>query len=404
MSTIIQNTASAPLATVGARKIDPSRGSSDGSISTQWLSRPRDQRFLRLSDLRAHVRRRRDASRERRIDQRKIEFIAPPPKTIADIHKMTVGYTAGGEVAEVAATHWSFGQLAREAGAPAGYLRTLPSNIVADAMAFGLRYNRPEKELKLYHDEGTLHAATGPEYGRVFDEEVVEAIMQIAGEGTGDEAWKIPGVMDWRTHIYDPHAPVTIDSTTLYASERDVFIFLVDDTHPIEIGKLPDGSPDYVFRGFYVSNSEFGNGALKIRCFYLRGICCNRILWGVERFEELSINHTKGAPARFLEEARPALTSFANGSEKTFLDGVAKAREAKIAETQDEALAFLQARDFSRKASLAIWETHEREEGRPMTSAWDFAQGITAYARDVPNNDDRVDVEAIAGKILDKVA
>jgi hypothetical protein len=42
---------------------------------------------------------------------------------------------------------------------------------------------------------------------------------------------------------------VTKDTTTLYAPDRDVFLFL-DDAHPIEAGRLPDGQPDLYFRSF----------------------------------------------------------------------------------------------------------------------------------------------------------
>jgi hypothetical protein len=38
---------------------------------------------------------------------------------------------------------------------------------------------------------------------------------------------------------HNPLVDVTKDTTTLYASDRDVFLFLVDDTHPIEAGRLP---------------------------------------------------------------------------------------------------------------------------------------------------------------------
>jgi len=55
---------------------------------------------------------------------------------------------------------------------------------------------------------------------------------------------------------HNPFVEVTKDTTTLYASDRDVFLFLVDDTHPIEAGKLPNGDPDLYFRGFYCWNSE----------------------------------------------------------------------------------------------------------------------------------------------------
>ena len=50
---------------------------------------------------------------------------------------------------------------------------------------------------------------------------------------------------------------------------------------------------DLVFRGFYVTNSEVGKSALKVAVFYLRAICCNRIMWGVEGFEEISIRDGK---------------------------------------------------------------------------------------------------------------
>jgi len=89
----------------------------------------------------------------------------------------------------------------------------------------------------------------------------------------------VPGVLDWATSTYNPHVDVTTETTTLYASDRDVFLFLVDDTHPIEAGKLADGSPDLFFRGFYAWNSEVGSKTLGIASFYLRAVCQNRNLW-----------------------------------------------------------------------------------------------------------------------------
>jgi len=377
------------------------KGDTRMELAREWSRRSPDEKFLSLSDLFDSVKARRDSSRETVLDTRKIEILAPVPKTKADTNLLSVGLPDG---TELGATHWSFNQLCSLGKAPAGWLRTLPSQNVADDLTYSLRYNRTGETIKSYSAGDELRAVTGVDYGRIFDAEVVEAIQIIAGNGTGDERWKVPGVLDWRTHHYDPEAPVTLDTTTLFASDRDVFVFLVDDRNPIEIGKLPDGSPDLVFRGFYVTNSEVGSGALKIACFYLRGICCNRIMWGVEGFEEIRMVHSKYAPARFLEQARPALASFANGSEKKLLDGVRAAKEAQVAKDEDEALAFLQSRDFSKKKALEILEQGEREEGVPVRSAWDFAQALTANARDIPNNDDRVAQEMAARKILDKVA
>lgn len=377
------------------------KGATRADVQKQWLARPADQKFLDLTSLRQAVDARRERAIESRIDVRKVEFLAPDPKVLEDTHRLTLGLPTGEEVAP---THWSFGQLAALAKAPAAYLRTLPSQIAADAMQYGMRYNRTSDEAKLYSMDGSLMAATGPEYGRIFDAEVVEAVQQVAGNGTGDERWKVPGVLDWRTMTYDPNHPITPDTTTLFASDRDVFMFLVDDRNPIEVGKLPSGDPDLMFRGFYITNSEVGRSALKLAAFYLRAVCCNRLLWGVEGFEELTMRHSKLAPARFVEQARPALSSFANGSVKKLVEGVEKAKAAQIAKDNDDLLDFLGGRGFSRKRATEIMEAVEREEQRPARTVWDVTQGITAVARSIPYADERTDMEREAQKLLDKVA
>lgn len=378
------------------------KGEVRSDLSRQWIARPADQRFLSLTDLHKSVSARAEASVENRISTRKIEFIAPGnPATIEETHDLSVGMD-GGDIAHP--THWSFGQLCTLAKAPAGHYRTLPSQIVADALTYGIRYNREAEQVKLYRHDEQLLAATGPDYGRIFDREVVAAVMQVAGNGTGDTRWKVPGTMDWHSGLYDPNAPVTIDSTTLYASDRDVFIFLVDDRNPIEVGKLPDGDPDLMFRGFYISNSEVGSASLRLAAFYLRAICMNRMMWGVEGFEEITMRHSKLAPSRFIEEARPALQSFADGSTKRLIEGVERAKAAKLADDQDDALAFLAGRNFSRKKSAEIMDAVEKNAGHPARSAWDFADGITRIAQNEANTDNRVALEFEARKILDRAA
>ena len=91
----------------------------------------------------------------------------------------------------------------------------------------GLLSHRGELVKPLEADNGRveLRAVTGPDYGRIWDHELVAAAMKIAGNGTGDTRWKVPGVLDWSTH--NPFVDVTKDTTTLYASDRDVFLFLV---------------------------------------------------------------------------------------------------------------------------------------------------------------------------------
>lgn len=392
---------------VGPYRVDPTKGGHDGSVSMQWMSRPHDQRFLSLTELADYKRKFYEGSWEGRSDSKQVEIIAPEIKTREDMHKLRVGLTTGEgdtqRVHEVAPSNWAFGQLAALGKSPAAFLRELPSPIVSDVLTWRLRHAREVEQIKFYGDTELLHAATGPDYGRIPDFEVVEAVQQVAGDGTGSHRWKIPGVLDWSTNLYDPKAPVTKDSTTLYASDRDLFMFLVDDLNPIEVGKLQNGDPDLMFRGFYLQNSEVGSKALKLAAFYLRAVCMNRNLWGVEHFEDITIRHSRLAPDRWLQQAQPALRSYSEGSAKTLVEGVAMAKGAKVATDDEEALAFLNSRNFSRSAAKAILETVEKEEGHKARSIWDMAQGITAYARNVPNTDDRIGVEMEAKRLLDRV-
>ncbi len=290
-------------------------------------------------------------------------------------------------------------------GAPAGYLRGLPAAIAGINLQYGLSHHRSEM-VKAYTSEAgrtELRAATGPDYGRIHDHELVEAVMRIAGNGTGDTRWKVPGVLDWRTMTYNPHVDVTRDTTTLYASDRDVFLFLVDDLNPIEAGRLPDGSPDLYFRGFYCWNSEVGARTLGIASFYLRAVCANRNLWGVEQFEELTIRHSKYAASRFAVEAAPALESFADSSAAGFVSGVRAARAAIVARSDEDRTAFLRKRGFSKSDTAKIIDMVLQEEGYPPASVFDFVQGITALARSETRQDARLEVELKAKRLLDQV-
>jgi len=288
----------------GGYKVDVSRGARVGRVSSEWFSRPDDERFLSLSDLQASVRSRAEHSRTRTVESAAIRVEAARE----DAETLTLALP-GGE-APLAPTHWSFGQLASLVGAPASYLRQLPAPLAAINLQYGLTAHRAEQVKTLETQDGRmeLRAVTGPDYGRIYDHELVSAVQKIAGDGVGDTRWKIPGVLDWKTGIYDPTAPVSRETTTLYASDRDVFLFLVDDLNPIEVGKLADGSPDLFFRGFYCWNSEVGAKTLGLASFYLRAVCQNRNLWGVEDFSEIVIRHSKYASDRFAREAAPALT------------------------------------------------------------------------------------------------
>ncbi|MVA27876.1 DUF932 domain-containing protein [Agrobacterium vitis] len=384
----------------GGYKVDVSRGERIGRVSSEWFSRPADERYLSLNELMDSVRNRAERSRTRVVESALIHVEA----SRTDAERLSL--ILPGSDMPVAPTHWSFGQLAAQVGAPAAYLRQLPAALAGINLQYGLTSNRAEQIKTLETDDGRveLRAVTGPDYGRIYDYELVEAVQRIAGNGTGDTRWKTPGVLDWSTGIYNPRVDITKDTTTLYASDRDVFLFLVDDLNPIEAGRLSDGSPDLYFRGFYCWNSEVGAKTLGMASFYLRAVCQNRNLWGVEDFEEITIRYSKYAAFRFAHEAAPALQNFANSSPMPFINGIKAARERIVAKSDEDRTDFLRRRGFSKAETGKIIDTVLAEEGRPPESIFDFVQGITAVARDKPHQDARLDLEAKAKKLLDRTA
>ena len=383
----------------GGYKVDTSRGGHNGRVSSEWFSRPDDEKYLSLSDLYASVKGRAERSKTRTVESAaiRVEAHRDDPSSL--------GLILPDADTPVAPTHWSFGQLASLVGAPAAYLRQLPAPLAGINLQYGLTNHRAEqvKTMEVANGRAELRAVTGPDYGRIYDHELVSAVQRIAGDGVGDTRWKVPGVLDRSTGVYNPMVDVTKDTTTLYASDRDVFLFLVDDANPIEAGRLPNGDPDLFFRGFYCWNSEVGSKALGMATFYLRAVCMNRNIWGAEGFEEISIRHSKFAAGRFAQEAAPALERFASSSPGSFVNGISAARAAIVARDDADRQTFLRKRGFSKGESERIIRSVLQEEGHPPASIFDFVQGITALARERPHQDGRLELEAKGAKLLASV-
>ncbi len=187
----------------------------------QWFSRPPDDRFADLDSLLAYTQRLKSASRE-------------SVRNLCDVHvdvTPRLGIALNGEESPALTTNWSFNQLCTALGAPAKYLRSLPPHVVVECLQFGLGGRDAEVKLlrREVEEEGTISALTGPNYGRIWDADVVAA-LQDAVAGTG---WHVPP------------ARSNGQSAGLYASDRDMFAFFVNDENPIEVANARLG------RGFF---------------------------------------------------------------------------------------------------------------------------------------------------------
>ncbi|MAI91290.1 MAG: DUF932 domain-containing protein, partial [Hyphomonadaceae bacterium TMED5] len=122
----------------GGYKVDISRGERIGRVSSEWFSRPDDERYLSLSELYASVKGRAERSRTRTVESAaiRVEAHRDDPENLALILPEAE--------APVAPTHWSFGQLASLVSAPAAYLRQLPAPLAGINLQYGLTSHRAE--------------------------------------------------------------------------------------------------------------------------------------------------------------------------------------------------------------------------------------------------------------------
>lgn len=349
------------------------------SAHKQWMNRPDDERYLTLQSLHAACLKDRDTSIVEFCDNKDLEARATDD---GDIRINTPNHDA------LALNHWTFGQLAQAANSPAGYLKKLHPSLAADCINWGIqRLSTREAEL-LYlgskEMEIEARGMTSPSYGRIYNSEVSGALQFL-----NMEEWKIPSAS------YQSRDPLR--ATTLYKGDRNMFVFLVNEKNPISFnGKN-------IFRGFMTWNSEVGAETFGFATFTYDYVCDNRIVWGMDNVRELRIRHTSGAPERFIREAQPILSQYVESSALKAEDTLRRASSMLIGENDDDVKKFLANRQFNKGQIDSILNRAYEEEGGARTK-WQVVQGITAYARSIPHQDDRVAVERAAGKILEECA
>ncbi|TXH55685.1 MAG: DUF932 domain-containing protein, partial [Desulfurellales bacterium] len=264
----------------------------------------------------------------------------------------------------------------------------------------GLRFLRDVSEVGILRTESNfdeiyfneLRAATGPNYGRIWNSDIIGSLVDKFGDGrTGD--FRVPGE-------FGSAVPITKTNTTIYGSDRDVFVFLADEENRIEMKDRRDGKPGSLARGFFVWNSEVGSQTVGAAFFLFDYVCQNRIVWGAREFKEMRLRHTKSAPDRWLEEITPVLMEYGNASAAPIEQTIREAQQKRV---DDDLQKFLSAR-FTKPEVTGIMAAHEREESRPIETLWDATTAVTAYAKTFEYQDARVDLERRGGALLDLVA
>lgn len=376
------------------------------TASREWAIRPADQRFWTLADLHAKTKLYAQESRVQDLALSQCKVVPAGENLLLE--------GPNGNQAEF--QHYSFGQLCNIAEAPASYLRGLPAELASGCLNNGLARVDGTQRL-MFHKNGGLHlrCVTSDSYQRIWNYEIAELAMLLEEQ----EGWQTPPARpcgldnvpvriataeDVLKNSAHPDLGVKIGDEIspagLYASDRDCFIFQVNDRYAVDGG---DG--EQLYRGVFWSNSEVGSARFKATLFLYESVCGNHICWSTKTLAEVAIRHTGEARAMFTQAMR-TVSDKVQQSAHVDENRIARAKQFELGESKEEIVSLvfgkqlgLSKRECEDAYSLA--ERHEDEHGRNPRSAWGYAAGITRLSQGQPYQDARDRIDRAAGRTLE---
>lgn len=380
--------------------------------SRQWAERPADQRFWTLEEMRLQCERWRAESVEADgIRPQDIKFL---PTMDGEVTMM------GAEGSQAKLMHYSFGQVSRLVGAPPDYLRQLPAPVAADCLNHGLQ-TRADKRANLsilFHKNGGLQARaiTSDSYARIWDSDIISRIEPLQAKG-----WRVPPARPANPGTDTTQVRIATEADCLrsaarlsigikpgdaiapaglYASDHDMFAFLVNEDLEVENG---------LFRGFFIQNSEVGDCAMKLTTFLYNSVCGNHIVWDAADVTEIKVVHLgKQADFKARRMLAHGVQEYTEASTETDRKMIAAARSEILGQDKDEITGILYGKKIAQKREIEnaydMAEKYAATDGAAdPRSAWGMVQGFTRLSQETPYADHRVRLDKAAGKILEKI-
>lgn len=382
------------------------------TASQEWSQRPAEERYWSLADA---------AQAATNNDQRLALRDVTPSAVTVEPHngKPALVHRTSGRRATLAPL--AFQQLSRFAGAPAGYLATLPADLASSCLRNGWESRAQGMEtlrLQTYdagQDNSSIRAITSPSHDLTHNSRILTRLASIVASGTG---WRTPPARvpgnytgetrvateaDCLKHAGHPSLAVTpgsmIAPSGTYLSDRDMFALLVDDSPS---GQL-DADGSELHRFLMVKNSETGTAALDITSGWLVSVCGNHLLWGTQDIINMRAVHRGDNASRNVSRLCHSIEARQwTDDRQSMLAQIRAAKVCRLAKDKASLIDLL----FSKKilgrdeATNAVNIGYELAgvDGEPLT-AWNTAQAITRMSQVSRYASDRADLDAAATKI-----
>jgi len=385
--------------------------------NAQWATRPDDERFESLEAMYRACRSYAEQSRE---------FLAPLQSLRAEADNGDIKLIGkGNQPARL--THYAFGQFARLAGAPPSYLRALPATLATQCINHGIKEKTTgmdtSDKLNVLAHSLLVRALTSDSYDRVWNFEVIQKI----GKHLAEQGWVVPPARPSPMSVKGVRPATKADilpnqgdfglavkegdliaPAGLYASDHDMFAFLVNHLDPVFDGQK------YLNRGVFIQNSEVGDCALKFKVFTYDNVCGNHIVWGVGDVTEVSVRHIKREADRHGQTLQNGMMkwnimSHSLSNAKDLEVGIKAAQSKQIAAKKEDVLdavfAFAKKKGLLKLTKGTLEAGYEIAEKTPRygapTTVWGLVNGLTEHSQTVAWTDERNDLDVQAGRLME---
>jgi hypothetical protein len=353
------------------------------TAQTEYYRRPADQRMDSPQALVAAALARRQNSREVNYNTKELRVVPAGTGT----GQVQLASPRG--VAEL--TPWSHGQLCRLVGAPAAYVRTLPSQVAADALNHGLQATQVGSTAVVLAerapDTGTVtaRAVTSETYGRLWDAEYYAPVV----DSLGAQGWDTPPTWDGKP-------------AGAYLSDRDSFLLMVNGGSIVNDPSRSQGDGQ-MYRGIILRNSEVGLTSVWADEVMFAYVCGNHMLWGAVYGQQYKRRHVGSAVLRdTLREIGALVRRVSNRPASTDEVLIKALISTELATTQAGVVDELRRMGATQADAEAAYRCAVEVEHQNPRSFWGIAAGLTRISQDSGHQDERLELDQLAAKVLSR--
>jgi hypothetical protein len=352
---------------------------------SQYYARPADERFATVDDLIAHAQHEKDLSKERNYNWRDLRWTYTSDTNQGGKDGLYLQSPNG----TATLTHWSFGQAATMLQSPARYLREgLTPELAAQCLNHRITQqpSGTAPVLLVRKPNGaphaTIRAVTSETYTRVWDATLYDEYRRrFAGTLATPPSWD------------DKPAGV-------YRSDRDSFVLGVNGGSIVRDMSVTKGN-DEMYRGVMIRNSEVGACAIWLISFLFRAVCGNHLLMGVDDVRQFCRRHVgKNALRETMQELNTLAYKWVNRSAAQDESMIKSLLSLELAHTKDAVIDELRKVGYTQQDATAAYERCEGTESASPRSYWGIVQGTTRVSQDTPYQDDRLELDQLAAKVL----